>query len=172
MEERSLSEKDWSETDVGTRLSLDLAKVDETRRQKVAVEPKAAEPAAPPPAPAPAPRVAYVPEVKKVKAAVFQGQGASAEMRLSSAGADLAGKEKVHYSDAKAKKDLADLEKQDKLAKAAAKGCAPLKKKEVGAHLPSMPALFMSSCRAGKDCNRTHWPFFFFLVSSGEGDVR
>jgi len=133
VEERSLSEKDWSETDVGTRLSLDLAKVDETRRQKVAVEPKAAEPAAPAPAPAPAPRVAYVPEVKKVKAAVFQGQGASAEMRLSSAGADLAGKEKVHYSDAKAKKDLADLEKQDKLAKAAAKGCAPLKKKEAKA---------------------------------------
>ena len=147
VEERSLRESDWSETDKGHRalrppvgspeeaalLEATAAAVAAAKAQqaKAAAEAEAAaalKAAAPPPPTAAKPK--YVPEQKKKKAAVFADASSGdmpSVMQVSAAAAAAASQEApAHYSAAKAKKDLERFEKDEK----AAKGAKPLNKKQ------------------------------------------
>jgi ABC-type multidrug transport system ATPase subunit len=146
VEERSLRESDWSETDKGhralrppvgspeeaalleaTAAAVAAAKAQQAKAAAEAEAAAAAKAAAPPPPKAAKPK--YVPEEKKKKkAVVFEdaSSGAIPSVMQVSAAAAASQEAPAHYSAAKAKKDLERFEKAEK----AAKGAKPLNKKQ------------------------------------------
>jgi hypothetical protein len=152
VEERSLREADWSETDKGhralrhaagspeeaaqllaTAAAVETAKANQASAAAAALALKAAPPKGNNPDAVDSNKPKYVPEEKKKKAALFAdaSAGEMPSVMQMSAAASLAQQQEpvAHYSAAKAKKDLERFQKEEK----AAKGAKPLNKKQAKA---------------------------------------